>query len=81
LIPLKFTIAYKDWTEYMPEELNWLYNDIFLLTKLDARGYLNHLFSLEQNTPTPSLGNGDPLLINNRINFPELNRQDSLSTR
>jgi hypothetical protein len=22
LIPLKFTIAYKDWIEYIPEELN-----------------------------------------------------------
>jgi hypothetical protein len=51
LISLKFTIASKDWTEYMPEELNWLYNNIFLPTKLDARGYLNHLFSLGQNTP------------------------------
>jgi hypothetical protein len=62
------------------------YNDIFLLTKLDTRGYLIHLFPLGQNTPThnppegelkvhpiPSLGNGDPLLIGNRINFPELN--------
>jgi hypothetical protein len=62
------------------------YNSIFLLTKVDTRGYLNHLFPLGQNTPThspleselkvhpiPSLGNGDPLLIDNRINFLELN--------